>query len=114
MNAIRTNRLNSVAREQTRPAEKSFATVCLESCRKLISQLQKTKEAIMAEFGGRLQEHEHVLHLALNEAESLAWDSGFPHLVFPTLATEKAEEVAAWHARQQSLRQADWGRAFAA
>jgi len=46
-----------------------------------------------------------MLHLALNEAEALAGETGFPLLVFPELAREKAESVAAWGRRQQAVRQ---------
>jgi hypothetical protein len=75
----------------------------LASCRTLLAQIERTKAAILAEFRGTLQAHEHVLRLALNEAEALAWQSGVPQLVFPTLAREKAQAVATWHARQRSL-----------
>jgi hypothetical protein len=79
--------------------------VCLASCRKLLRQIKGIKARILAEFRQSLQEHEHVLELALNEAEALAWQSGFPALLFPVLAAEKADTVAAWHARQAALRQ---------
>ena len=114
MNAIHPTTEYKPAQEQSVTAGKGFTAICLASCRKLISQIQDTKEAILAEFSGRLEDHEHLLHLALNEAESLAWESGFPQLVFPTLATEKAQAVAAWHTRQRSVRHPDSGRAFAA
>jgi hypothetical protein len=48
-----------------------------------------------------------VLELAVNEAEALAWQTGFPQLLFPTLAVEKARAVATWHEHQQSLRRQD-------
>jgi hypothetical protein len=75
----------------------------LASCRTLLSQIEKTKDALLTEFRGTLAAHEHLLRLALNEAEALAWQSGVPQLVFPTLAREKVQALAAWHARQQSL-----------
>ena len=56
----------------------------------------------------------HVLQLALNEAEALAWETGFPELVFPTLAQEKARSVATWHERQKALRQATETQSLAA
>ena len=94
--------LSSQKNEAVRP---TFAHHCRASCRRLLSQIEKTKNSILAEFRGTLGAHEQLLGLALNEAESLAWQTAFPHLVFPMLATEKAEAVAAWHARQQSMRQ---------
>ena len=42
--------------------------------------------------------------LALNEAEALAWQTDFPHLVFPVLAREKVSDIAKWYARQRSIR----------
>ncbi len=81
-----------------------FAQVCLSSCRRLLARLEKAKASILAEFRKSLQEDEHVLYLALNEAEAMAWQTGFPQLIFPTLAMEKAQAVQAWHQRQQSFR----------
>ena len=83
----------------------TFGVRCVASCRKLLAQIKDVREQVAAEFRGRLDEHKHVLDLALNEAEALAWESGFPQLFFPTLATEKASAVTGWHLRQQSLRQ---------
>ena len=45
-----------------------------------------------------------IFHLTLNEAEAVAWDTGFPHLVFPLLAEEKASKAAAWVNRQNTLK----------
>jgi hypothetical protein len=86
-------------------SEKNFGGRCVASCRKLLAQLEGVREQVVAEFRDRLDGHKHVLDLALNEAEALAWESGFPQLFFPTLATEKASAVTGWHLRQQSLRQ---------
>src|SRR5262245_15860630 len=85
-------------------AHPGLRNACLASCRKLLAQIAKTKDSLWNEFRDRLKSHEHVLQLALNEAEALAWQSGVPHLVFLTLAREKAEGVARWYNRQQSLR----------
>jgi len=85
--------------------QNGFAHICLDSCRKLLARLEKAKANIMAEFRSSLHDHEHVLHLALNEAEALAWQTDFPQLVFPTLAMEKAQAVKAWHQRQESFRE---------
>jgi hypothetical protein len=84
-------------------AEASFGKVCLDSCRKLLARIENAKADIVAEFRDKLEEHQHVLELAVNEAEALAWEEGLPQLLFPTLAVEKASAVATWHNRQQSL-----------
>jgi hypothetical protein len=44
-----------------------------------------------------------LLRLALIEAEALAQQTGFPHLFFPVLATEKASNAARWQYRQEFL-----------
>ncbi len=82
--------------------------------RKLLPQFQKTKTAILAEFDSLRESHEHLLLLALAEAEGLAWQSGYPELVFPTLAREKANALAAWRTRQELIRQTAWAASFAA
>jgi hypothetical protein len=41
----------------------------------------------------------------VNEAEALAWQTPYPHLLFPSLAAEKVQAVAAWQTRQQSVHQ---------
>ncbi len=68
--------------------------------------LATLRRKIEREFAGLIEAQSRLFHLALNEAEALAWQTGFPQLVFPALAQEKARQVAAWHDRQQSIRQA--------
>jgi hypothetical protein len=87
---------------------------CVASCRKLLQGIEHAKTRIVAEFQARLAGQEHLLELAINEAEALAWESGFPQLLFPTLALEKAHAVAAWQARQDDLRRRSASLAFAA
>ena len=107
---MKTNELNKM-KSPTRP---NFATACVASCRKLIAQIQKTKAAIVAEFREAFGASEQLLHLALNEAEALAWQTEYPYLVFPTLAMEKAQAVANWQRRQRSMRPEHSAHAFAA
>ena len=82
---------------------KNFAQVCLAACQKLVLQIEKAKQGILASYRDQLATHEQVLRLALNEAEAIAWQTEFPQLIFPTLAMEKAESVAAWNERQIRL-----------
>src|SRR4051812_36541427 len=77
---------------------------CLGACRKVVAQMKKVKDAIFVESRGMLQAHEQLLRLTLNEAEALAWQTSYPHLVFPTLASEKVKAVVAWNDRQRSVR----------
>jgi hypothetical protein len=107
MNAVRQTK-------KDRAANETLANICLTSCRKLVTQIEKTKDAILAQFRDKLETHEHLLRLALNEAEAIAWETKFPHLVFPMLATEKAQTVATWLARQRSMNRAASVRTFRA
>lgn len=91
----------------------TFAGACAVSCQKLISQIKKARDTVLAEFRGTLAVPERLLQLALNEAEALAWETEFPHLVFPVLATEKAEALAAWEARQRFIRRTGSAQALA-
>jgi len=86
-------------------AVKTAANVCVQSCRKLAAQIEKAKGNFLAELRGTMETPEKIFRLALNEAEALAWQTGYPHLVFPALAREKVQAVADWNARQQFLRQ---------
>lgn len=84
--------------------ETQIAAACFRSCHKIITQLEKVRESIVAGYRGLVESNGHLLELTLNEAEALAWQSGFPHLLFPTLAEEKVRSLGAWHERQQSVR----------
>ena len=86
---------------------RTFASICLGSCQKILAQIEKTKTAILTEFRDTLEDHGYLLRLALNEAEALARQTDYPHLIFPTLALEKAQAVAAWHSRQRTMRETD-------
>ncbi len=81
-----------------------FTRACLASCKTVLSRMERAKEAIFMEACLVLGAQERLLRLALNEAEAAAWETMYPHLVFPALASEKAQAVAAWNAHQQSVR----------
>jgi len=94
---MKTNTNNPISNNST------LAQNCLASCRKFIAKIERIKDNLVAEFRDALGVHERLLRLALNEAEALAWQTDYPLLVFPALATEKAHEVAQWHARQDFI-----------
>ena len=48
----------------------SFTAKCVNSCRKLVAQLQRAKAVIEAEFRDTFGVPKPMLHLALNEAEA--------------------------------------------
>lgn len=87
---------------------------CREFCGEARKQLTAVKAAILAESSRALSAPERLVRLALNEAEAAAWQTGYPHLLFPTLAAEKVQAVAAWNNRQRAVRHGDAGIAFAA
>ena len=81
-----------------------FKAACAASCLKILARIARTREAIFAEASRALGAPERLLRLALIEAEAAAWQTQYPHLVFPELATEKVQAVAAWNARQRAVR----------
>ncbi len=81
-----------------------FKQACLKSCDKVIARIKEAKAAILAEAQGRAQASDVMLRLAVAEAEAIAWQTGVPHLIFPTLAMERVQAVSNWSARQQSVR----------
>ena len=85
-------------------ANSTFAKRCLTACRKLLERLDHAKSVITDEFRDSLRGHEHLLELAINEADALAWQTEFPELLFPALAMEKANALATWQQHQQWLR----------
>ncbi len=82
----------------------SLTQFCLRSCQQVLASLGRIKGAILAEWRGRLKDHERLLRLALTEAEALAWQTPYPHLVFPDLALEKAQAALDWVRHQQRIR----------
>ncbi len=92
----------------------NFAGVCRACGQRVLAQINRLKEAILTESSAALEMHQHALRLALNEAEALAWETLYPHLVFPTLAAEKVRAVATWSARQQRIRETNQDLALAA
>jgi len=79
-----------------------------------MNTLATVRATVSREFSSLLEQEPRAFRLSLNEAEALAWDTGFPGLLFPELAREKARGVAAWHERQQGVREKERSLAFAA
>ena len=94
--------------EKTDNPRSKFATACLTSCLKAMEQIARVKQAVVDEFRETVDAHHKLLRLAVNEAEALAWQTDYPHLVFPALATEKAQQVAEWEARQRAISTPRW------
>ncbi len=100
--------------EKNTNTDATIASLCLATCRKLLTEVEKMKQSLLAEFRDAVEAPTHLLELALNEAEALAVQTGVPQLVFPTLAMEKAQAVVAWHRRQQALHRGGYAFAVAA
>jgi hypothetical protein len=81
----------------------NFGKACRGCCQKVLAQISHAKNAILAEAQDTLKVQEQLLRLALNEAEALAFQTLYPHLVFPTLAVEKIQGAARWSDRQRLL-----------
>jgi hypothetical protein len=109
MNTTQPINADSSQDNRTSTPSRRIAKACLASCRQLLSQMHKTRNTILTEFRAMVGANEHLLRLALNEAEALARQTPYPHLFFPVLALEKAESVRSWHERQQSLRHTQLG-----
>jgi hypothetical protein len=81
----------------------SFSRACLATCEELLNQIENARQAVVTEFKETVQTHDRVFQLAMKEAEALAWQTDYPHLVFPMLAAEKAQAVANWQQHQQAV-----------
>jgi hypothetical protein len=81
---------------------------------RLSNRIESVKRRVFNEFQGVLSANEQLLRLALFEADVLARQTGIPELVFPLLATEKAQSAARWQFRQKYLLRNSAGYALAA
>jgi hypothetical protein len=91
--------------ENKNDVEQTFANRCLQSCKVLLAEIEQAKNMIVNDFHETLDTHGNLFRLALNEAEALAWQTDYPHLVYPTLAMERVQAVVAWRRRQQFMLQ---------
>ena len=97
--------MNTTRRNGSRGSGGLVRKACGAHCRKIRTQIAGVKGAIFAEYTRVFAAPERLVRLALNEAEAAAWQTKYPHLFFPALATEKVRAVAAWKARQESMRE---------
>ena len=97
---------NETTNTLNRTTGKTLTQACLGACSKIAAQMARAKAAILTESRQLLGAPERMVQLALNEAEAVAWQTEYPHLVFPALAMEKVQNVAAWNHRQASVRSA--------
>ena len=100
MNAIDTNNLQERQLSTLKP---TFAA----SWRDRFTRVTGAKNRICAEFRQSLGQHKDLLRRAIKEAEVLAWQTPYPHLVFPELATEKVRALQSAYARPRRMNRAD-------
>ncbi|HSY18580.1 MAG TPA: hypothetical protein VK815_09615 [Candidatus Acidoferrales bacterium] len=93
----------NAANQNNTTAAKTFTAACLGACEKIAAQITDAKDNLVAEFRGRFQNHESWLDLVLFQADALAQQTKYPHLVFPLLAAEKLQAATQWQLRQQSM-----------
>jgi hypothetical protein len=98
-------RLRNSSRYQPKADAKRTAAL-LKERRELAVQVASIKRGLAREFGTAIGGNGNLLTTALNEAEALAWQTPYPHLLFPVLAEEKASAVNRWAARQRSVQRA--------
>ena len=89
-----------------RPSGKAASKASGAACRELAVHVTNIKNGLVREFGTALGGQNQLLQAALNEAEALAWQTPFPHLLFPLLAHEKASAASRWAARQRTVHRA--------
>jgi len=78
--------------------------------RQTLNAVAIARALVEREFSSLRQRQPRLLRQALNEAEAIAWQTGFPQLVFPSLALEKASAVATWENRQRTMWRPTSGR----
>ena len=79
----------------------------LASCQDLVAKIEHVKNDIVAEFQDDFEANQQLFLHVINQADALAWQTGYPHLLFPQLALEKVQSAANWVARQQFVRRED-------
>jgi hypothetical protein len=94
--------MKNTCHNEVSPAGQATST-SLQSCRKLLEAIEQAKKTIVSEFHATKESHQKLFKQALNEAEALAWQTEYPHLLFPWLAMEKVQAVAHWQSRQQAV-----------
>ena len=90
--------------KDTTRAQQNLTAICLKTGQRALRQIRAVRTSVLGQFRDLVAGHERALRLALNEAEALAFQTPFPHLVFADLAEEKARALAAWLERQRVVR----------
>jgi len=86
------------------PARCKRAALPALACPQTLQHLRSLRQALYQEVLNKSAVPKKLLNLALAEAEALAWQTAYPHLLFPSLAAEKVDATVRWHARQSSIK----------
>ncbi|MBA4147376.1 MAG: hypothetical protein H0X66_04620 [Verrucomicrobia bacterium] len=84
-----------------------------ERCPAASKAVLEMKRGLRQQYLGQFADL-HLLDLSLHEAESVAWDTTFPHLFFPILAEEKVTNALVWAERQRAVKASTSELSFAA
>jgi|SRR5277367_1431824 len=95
--------MNTTNTNESLTIEQTIINRYMQSCKKLLAGIEQVKNSITNEFQETLELQGQLVQLALNEAEAIARQTAYPHLLFPSLAVEKVQAVAAWQARQRLM-----------
>jgi len=88
--------------------EAGFTVRCLRACARLARELNRVKNELTGHFQQLLDLPAPWLQQSVNEAEALAWQAGFPHLLFPVLAEEKVRKLGRWYNHQQKVQRQNY------
>ncbi len=88
--------MKSRCENSVRGCSENFSRTCLNENEGINDALLRAKKSLLLHYSGKVESDERLLKLALREAEALAWQTEYPHLVFPLLAAEKAHAAFAW------------------
>jgi formate-dependent nitrite reductase cytochrome c552 subunit len=103
---MKMNHKNSTSNQIDSPLPlNQFREACARCYQAIVRRLKAVKAKMAAEFSPAMTGYEEVLCAALNEAEAVAWQTPYPHLLFPVLAEEKAVEARQWAAHQRVIRE---------
>lgn len=92
--------MNTNNKNQYEETDKTF----LASCQDLAAKIERVKNDIVAEFQDEFKANQQLFLHVINQADALAWQTDYPHLIFPQLAVEKVQAAENWVARQQAIR----------
>ena len=96
-------RNNNCQKVERMGGETTLKSRCRASGRRILARIAAARRMIFDESRQVLQVPERLLRLVLNAAEGAAWQTRYPHLFFPVVATGKVQAVIACDAKRRAL-----------